>query len=103
MALGISKILNIDLPINFNTPYLATSLTDFWRRWHITLGKWFKDYFYIPLGGSRNGKLINFFTLFTTMAVAGLWHGASWNFIIWGNIYILMQIGRMKRIINFTF
>ena len=86
MALGISKILNIDLPINFNKPYLATSLTDFWRRWHITLGKWFKDYFYIPLGGSRNGKLMNFFTLFTTMAVAGLWHGASWNFIIWGSL-----------------
>ncbi len=86
MALGISKILNIDLPVNFNKPYLATSLTDFWRRWHITLGKWFKDYLYIPLGGSRNGKLMNFFTLFTTMTVAGLWHGASWNFIIWGSI-----------------
>ena len=86
MALGISKILNIELPINFNKPYLALSLTDFWRRWHITLGKWFKDYFYIPLGGSKNGKLINFLTLFTTMTVAGLWHGASWNFIIWGGI-----------------
>lgn len=86
MALGISKILNIDLPINFNKPYLASSLTDFWRRWHITLGKWFKDYFYIPLGGSKKGKLHNFITLFTTMTVAGLWHGASWNFIIWGSI-----------------
>ena len=86
MALGISKILNIELPINFNKPYLASSLTDFWRRWHITLGKWFKDYLYIPLGGSKKGKLINFLTLFTTMTVAGLWHGASWNFIIWGGI-----------------
>ena len=86
MALGISKILNIDLPINFNKPYLAVSLTDFWRRWHITLGKWFRDYLYIPLGGSKNGYLINFFSLVSTMAIAGLWHGANWNFILWGVI-----------------
>ena len=86
MALGISKLLNINLPLNFNKPYLASSLTDFWRRWHITLGKWFKDYLYIPIGGSKNGKLINLFSLVVTMTVAGFWHGASWNFIIWGFI-----------------
>lgn len=101
MALGISKILNIDLPINFNKPYLASSLTDFWRRWHITLGKWFKDYFYIPLGGSKNGKLINFSTLFATMTIAGLWHGASWNFILWGGINgIILYVEKLLGTLN---
>ena len=84
MALGVSKILSINLPINFNKPYLSTSLTEFWRNWHITLSKWFKDYIYIPLGGSKTttGKL--FFNLIITMSIAGLWHGANINFILWG-------------------
>ena len=84
MALGISKILSINLPINFNKPYLSSSLTDFWRNWHITLSKWFKDYIYIPLGGSRDGKIKLFFNLILTMSIAGIWHGASLNFVLWG-------------------
>ena len=86
MALGVSKILSIDLPINFNKPYLTTSLTDFWRNWHITLSNWFRDYIYIPLGGSKRADFILFFNLILTMSIAGLWHGANFNFIIWGAI-----------------
>ncbi len=84
MALGISKILSIDLPINFNKPYHSRSITEFWRNWHITLSKWFRDYVYIPLGGSRQGNTKLYFNLIVTMSVAGLWHGASVNFILWG-------------------
>ena len=84
MALGISSIFSIELPINFNKPYLTKSLTEFWRCWHITLSKWFKDYLYIPLGGSRRGKKLLFFNVILTMSVAGLWHGANFNFILWG-------------------
>ena len=84
MALGISKILSIDLPINFNKPYHSKSITEFWRNWHITLSKWFRDYVYIPLGGSRNGNTKLYFNLIITMSIAGLWHGASVNFILWG-------------------
>jgi alginate O-acetyltransferase complex protein AlgI len=84
MALGISKILSIDLPINFNKPYHSRSITEFWRNWHITLSKWFRDYLYIPLGGSREGTKKMYFNLIITMSIAGLWHGASLNFILWG-------------------
>ncbi len=97
MALGVSNILGIKLPINFDRPYLASSLTDFWRRWHITLSKWFRDYLYIPLGGSRCGKLKNYFNLIITMSIAGLWHGASWNFILWGFVHgFLLSIEKIK-------
>ena len=84
MALGISNILSIELPVNFNKPYLSKSLTEFWRSWHITLSKWFRDYLYIPLGGSQKSSTILFFNLILTMSIAGLWHGANFNFIIWG-------------------
>ena len=86
MALGISKILSINLPINFNKPYLSRSLTEFWRNWHITLSTWFRDYVYIPLGGSKKGSNKLFLNLILTMSVAGLWHGASFNFILWGTL-----------------
>ena len=86
MALGISKILSINLPINFNKPYLSRSLTEFWRNWHITLSSWFRDYVYIPLGGSKKGSNKLFLNLILTMSVAGLWHGASINFILWGTL-----------------
>ena len=86
MALGISKILSINLPINFNKPYLSRSLTEFWRNWHITLSSWFRDYVYIPLGGSKKGSYRLFLNLILTMSVAGLWHGASINFILWGTL-----------------
>ena len=84
MALGTSIFVGIQLPINFNKPYLTSSLTDFWRNWHITLSRWFKDYVYIPLGGSKNNKIVTYRNLLVTMSIAGLWHGASLNFIIWG-------------------
>ena len=84
MALGISSFMGIDLPINFKKPYLTSSLTDFWRCWHITLSSWFRDYLYIPLGGSRVSKIKLYFNLIFTMTIAGLWHGASINFILWG-------------------
>ena len=84
MALGSAIIIGIELPINFNKPYLTGSITEFWRNWHITLSRWFKDYIFIPLGGSKKSSLITNRNLIFTMSIAGLWHGASLNFIIWG-------------------
>ena len=84
MALGVAMVLGVKLPQNFNKPYLATSLVDFWARWHITLSKWLRDYLYIPLGGNRKGVSRQTFNLLFTMTLGGLWHGASWNFILWG-------------------
>lgn len=81
IAIGLGLMYGITLPLNFNLPYVATSIRDFWRRWHITLSEWLRDYIYIPLGGNRNGIYKN---LFLTMLIGGLWHGASWNFIFWG-------------------
>ena len=102
MALGVSKILNIDLPINFNKPYLSGSLTDFWRNWHITLSKWFKDYVYIPLGGSKFGNKKLLSNLLITMSVAGLWHGANMNFILWGflNGFFLFLEKKLTNVLN---
>lgn len=94
MALGVSIVLGISLPINFKKPYLTYSLTEFWRNWHITLSNWFRDYLYIPLGGSKKGKFKLFFNLILTMSIAGLWHGASLNFIIWGflnGVFLCME------------
>ena len=84
MALGASYIFGIKLPNNFNKPYLTCSITDFWRNWHITLSNWFRDYIYIPLGGSKVGQKKLYLNLILTMSLAGLWHGASLNFILWG-------------------
>ncbi len=84
MARGVAKLLGVDLSINFRFPYLATSPQDFWRRWHITLSEWLRDYLYIPLGGSRGGTLATYRNLMATMILGGLWHGAGWTFVIWG-------------------
>lgn len=84
MAVGLGKIMGFTLPINFETPYLSTSMTEFFRRWHISLGNWFKNYVYIPLGGNRNGKLKTIFNLLVVWILTGLWHGANYNFILWG-------------------
>lgn len=84
MANGIAKIMGFELGQNFNVPYISKNPSDFWRRWHISLSTWFRDYLYIPLGGSRKGKLRTYINLVITMVVSGLWHGASWSFIIWG-------------------
>ena len=87
MALGLGKLFNIDLPINFDSPYKALSVADFWRRWHITLSSFLRDYLYIPLGGNRQGRLRRDCNLMGTMLLGGLWHGASWNFVIWGGLH----------------
>ncbi len=87
MALGIALMFGIRLPINFNSPYKATSIIEFWRRWHITLSTFLRDYLYIPLGGNRNGKLRRYINLFSTMLLGGLWHGAGWTFVVWGALH----------------
>ena len=87
MALGVALMFNIKLPINFNSPYKALDIQDFWRRWHITLSRFLRDYIYIPLGGNRNGELRTYTNLFSVFLIGGLWHGASWMFIIWGTLH----------------
>lgn len=84
MARGIAKLLGFDLTLNFNLPYFARTPSDFWKRWHITLSSWLRDYLYIPLGGNRKGGLLTYWNLMLTMLLGGLWHGASWTFILWG-------------------
>ncbi len=84
IAIGSARLLGFSLPDNFAHPYLAVSITDFWRRWHITLSTWLRDYLYIPLGGNRHGKFRTYFNLMFTMLLGGLWHGAAWNFVLWG-------------------
>jgi alginate O-acetyltransferase complex protein AlgI len=87
MAIGTAKMIGYDLPENFNMPYVATTITEFWRRWHITLSAWLRDYLYIPLGGSRKGQGRTYVNLMLTMLLGGLWHGASWNFVLWGGLH----------------
>lgn len=87
MAIGVSRIIGFDLPENFNMPYAARSITDFWRRWHITLSEWLRDYLYIPLGGNRQGPWRTYLNLLITMLLGGLWHGASWTFVVWGLLH----------------
>lgn len=84
MAMGLGKMLGFSIPRNFNNPYVSRSISEFWRRWHITLGSWFKEYVYFPLGGSRNGKAKTVRNLCIVWALTGLWHGADWNFVLWG-------------------
>ncbi|MGK7927404.1 MAG: MBOAT family protein [Spirulina sp.] len=87
MAIGLGWIFNIHLPINFNSPYKANSIRDFWRRWHITLSNFLRDYLYIPFGGNRYGRMRQYVNLLMTMLLGGLWHGAGWNFVIWGGLH----------------
>ena len=87
IAIAIARILGFVFPRNFNKPYFALAPSDFWRRWHISLSSWLRDYLYIPLGGNRFGKLLTFRNLMLTMLLGGLWHGASWNFIVWGGFH----------------
>ncbi|MBM4087047.1 MAG: MBOAT family protein, partial [Planctomycetes bacterium] len=89
MARGVSRMMGFDLMLNFNNPYLATDFGDFWRRWHISLSSWFKDYVYIPLGGNRAGALSTYRNMALTMVISGLWHGAAWTFVIWGAVHAL--------------
>jgi alginate O-acetyltransferase complex protein AlgI len=87
MAIGLGKMFGFDIMENFNYPYLSTSISEFWRRWHISLGGWFREYVYIPLGGNRKGKMRTYLNLFIVFALTGLWHGADLSFIIWGIYY----------------
>lgn len=98
MAIGMGRMIGIHYPENFNYPYIASSVSEFWRRWHITLGSFFKDYLYIPLGGNRKGKARTVLNLFIVWALTGLWHGASWNFVLWG-LYFFVFIAIEKLIL----
>jgi alginate O-acetyltransferase complex protein AlgI len=92
MAIGISMLFGVKLPINFDSPYKAASIIDFWRRWHMTLSQFLRDYLYIPLGGNRNGKVMRHVNLMITMLLGGLWHGANWTFVIWGGLHGLYLV-----------
>ncbi len=87
MAIGTAKLIGYDLPENFSAPYISRDITEFWRRWHITLSSWLRDYLYVPLGGNRRGALRTYVNLAATMLLGGLWHGAGWNFVVWGALH----------------
>lgn len=93
MAIGLGKMLGFQLPANFDFPYLSRSMTEFWRRWHMTLGRWFREYVYIPLGGNRHGKLRTLRNLLVVWMLTGLWHGAGYNFLLWGLVTFLLIAG----------
>ena len=98
MAIGMAKLMGFHFPINFRRPYLASSITDFWHRWHISLSRWLRDYLYIPLGGNRGGRMETYRNLMLTMLLGGMWHGASWNFVVWGGYHgALLSIERTFR------
>ena len=90
MAIGLGRLFGFDFPENFNYPYISKSITEFWRRWHMTLGSWFRDYVYIPLGGNRRGIGRQLFNILVVWMLTGLWHGAAWNFVLWGVFYALL-------------
>jgi D-alanyl-lipoteichoic acid acyltransferase DltB (MBOAT superfamily) len=92
MAIGIALLMGFRLSVNFRTPYKSGSITEFWRRWHISLSTWLRDYLYISMGGNRKGKFRMYFNLFMTMLLGGLWHGASWKFVIWGVLHGLALV-----------
>lgn len=87
MAIGLAWMFGISLPANFLSPYKARSIIEFWRRWHMTLSRFLRDYLYIPLGGNRHGPIVRWASVFVTMLLGGLWHGASWNFVLWGGMH----------------
>jgi alginate O-acetyltransferase complex protein AlgI len=98
IAIGVALLLGFQLPQNFNAPYAAVSLQDFWRRWHMTLSRWLRDYLYVPLGGSRGSRLATYRNLMITMALGGLWHGAAWTFVVWGALHgIGLSAERFRR------
>ena len=90
MAIGLGRMMGFDFPQSFNNPYMAVSMTDFWRRWHMTLGGWFREYVYIPLGGNRGGFAKTVRNMFVVWLLTGLWHGASWNFVLWGLLLFVL-------------
>jgi D-alanyl-lipoteichoic acid acyltransferase DltB (MBOAT superfamily) len=92
MAIGAALLFNIKLPLNFNSPYKATNIRDFWQRWHITLSRFLRDYVYIPIGGNKKGSFKMYCNLLTTFLIGGLWHGAGWTFIFWGALHAVAII-----------
>ena len=92
MAIGLGRIFGFRFSENFNYPYVSASITEFWRRWHISLGGWFRDYLYIPLGGNRVKPLRHVFNILVVWTATGFWHGASWNFILWGLLYAVLLL-----------
>ncbi|MBR5295160.1 MAG: MBOAT family protein [Clostridia bacterium] len=101
MAIGLGKMLGFDFMENFNYPYISKSITEFWRRWHISLGSWFRDYVYIPMGGSRVGAFRKFFNIFVVWMLTGFWHGAAWNFILWGLFFAILLIVEKTFLLKF--
>lgn len=104
MAIGLGLMFNLKFPTNFNSPYQAESIIDFWRRWHMTLGLWVKDYLYIPMGGNRHGELQKMRNLFASMLIIGLWHGAGWTFVFWGGLHgVFLMINHQWRRLHISF
>lgn len=101
MAIGLGKMLGFEFPQNFNFPYISRSMTEFWRRWHMTLGSWFREYVYIPLGGNRKGKARMYLNLFIVWAVTGFWHGANWNFLFWGVMFAVLLIAEKAWLLKY--
>ena len=102
MAIGIARMIGFKFPENFDNPYISQSITEFWRRWHITLGRWMRDYLYIPLGGNKvKSKARLYFNLGLVFLLSGLWHGASWNFIVWGCFHGLFLIADRVFLLSF--
>ena len=97
MAIGIALLLGFRFPQNFDSPYAAVSVQDFWRRWHMTLSRWLRDYLYIPLGGNRRGTILTYRNLLLTMLIGGLWHGAAWTFVVWGGLHGVALAGERWR------
>ncbi len=101
MAIALARVFGLTFDENFDTPYISRSITEFWRRWHMTLGAWFRDYVYIPLGGNRKGNFRQVFNILVVWALTGLWHGASWNFVIWGLYFAVLLI--LEKFVLFQF
>lgn len=103
MAIGIGRMLGFKFPENFNYPYISRSIREFWRRWHMTLSRWFRDYLYIPLGGNRTSASRVYFNLFIVFVITGIWHGASWNFLVWGlwhGLFIIIERAGFQKMLN---
>ena len=97
IAIGVAKLLGFQFPQNFDRPYSAQSVQEFWRRWHMTLSRWLRDYLYIPLGGNRKGTVRTYVNLMLTMLLGGLWHGAAWHFVVWGGLHgFYLVVGHWK-------
>jgi len=102
MAIGIGKMIGFKFPENFNNPYISLNITEFWRRWHMTLGRWMRDYLYIPLGGNKVSKPRLYFNLWVVFLISGLWHGAAWNFVVWGAFHGFFLIADRMFLIKLT-